>query len=213
MKSFLCWTFFFLLSTQSYFRSLLKIFNCLLLLFFSLSSSKLHDLLFLRKERSQNNFLNFVILNVSATKFYVHLFFSFITNKEIRKYSLPLPLCLIYIQSFPLLAPSHQYLDMLRFSSINATSSAWPFFFITKLKQFTLLVSIFSSLSGTVKGLVFYPSSSQPFWHQGLVSQRQFFHGPGLGWGKGWSRMIHAHCITVRCISSLWRSQDILPWL
>jgi len=34
---------------------------------------------------------------------------------------------------------------------------------------------------------VFYPSSSQPFWHQELVSWRQFFHGPGLEWGKGWS--------------------------
>ena len=115
--------FFFLLFTQSYFRSLLKIFNCLLLLSFFLSSSKLLDLLFLRKKRSQKNFLNFVILNVSATKVYTHLFFFLVTNKQ-GSIPFPLPSCLIYIPSFPLWAPSHQYLYMLRFSSINATSSS-----------------------------------------------------------------------------------------
>ena len=64
---------------------------------FALSSSKLLDLLFLRKKRSQKNFLNFVILNVSATKVYVHLFSSFVTNTETRKYSFSItPLSHIY---------------------------------------------------------------------------------------------------------------------
>ena len=102
--SFLCWTFFvffFLLFTQSYFRSLLRIFNCLLLLSFSLSSSKLLDLLFLRKKRSQKNFLNFVILNVSATKVYTHLFFFLVTNKETRKYSFSITLLSHIYSVFP----------------------------------------------------------------------------------------------------------------